>query len=189
METLFQKSLYTECERLKAQAINEVAHLDRAIFSNPALVGVVQKLTEQHRIDIAEFRGEVTAERRTEQRTIDDYGRRVTVPVKLYDVSIPFVGDPESFRIAPSRFGVPQRKATIGSNALTITIPDDDNADATIDNFKKTIEGNLQTARSEYAQMKAQLDQAVSAAAERRRQEIAAEDARDKSRSFRVKKN
>ena len=82
---------------------------------------------------------------------------------------------------------MPQRKATIGSNELTITIPDDDNADATIDNFKKTIEGNLQTARSEYAQMKAQLDQAVSAAAERRRQEIAAEDARDKSRSFRVK--
>jgi Skp family chaperone for outer membrane proteins len=56
----------------------------------------------------------------------------------------------------------------------------------TIENFKKTIEGNLQTARSEYAQMKAQLDQAVSAAAERRRQEIAAEDARDKARSFRV---
>jgi Skp family chaperone for outer membrane proteins len=108
------------------------------------------------------------------------------VPVKLYDVSIPFVGDPESFRIAPSRCGVPQRKATIGSNALTITIPDDDNADSTIDNFKKTIEGNLQTARSEYAQMKAQLDQTVSAAAERRRQEIVAEDARDKSRSFRV---
>ena len=93
METLFQKSLYTEYERLKAQAMSEVGNLDRAIFSNPALAGVVQKITERHRINIAEFRGEVTAERRIEQRTIDDYGRRVTVPVKLYDVSIPFVGD------------------------------------------------------------------------------------------------
>jgi hypothetical protein len=62
METLFQKSLYTECERLKAQAINEVESLDRAIFGNPALAGVVQKITERHRIDIAEFRGEVNGE-------------------------------------------------------------------------------------------------------------------------------
>jgi hypothetical protein len=186
METLFQKSLYTECERLKSRAIKEVEKLDRATFGNPALAGIVQKIADRHQIEIAEFRGEITAERRVEGRTVDDYSDLRNIDVKLLDVSIPFVGDPESFRIAPSRSAIPQRKAVIGSNALTITIPDDDNTEAAIDSFKKTIEGNLQTARSEYAQMKAQLDQAVSAAAERRRQEIAAEEARDKGRSFRV---
>jgi hypothetical protein len=186
MEALFQKSLYTECERLKALVVREVEKFDRALFGNPALAGIVQKIADKHQIKVAEFRGQVTAKRRVEERTIDDFGDRRVIDVKVLDVSIPFVGDPESFRIAPSRSGIPQRKAQIGSKALMITIPDDENADTTIDNFKKTIEGNLQTARTEFAQMKTQLDQAVSAAAERRRQEIAAEHARDKGRSFRV---
>jgi hypothetical protein len=186
MERLFQGSLYSEGEKAKSSAVKEVEKLNRAMFSNPALGGVLEKIAARHRINIAQFQGEVTAKSRTAERVTSDYGELRNVRVPLLDVSIPFVGDPETFRMAPSRCAMPSHTVEIGTNALMITIPDDASADAVVENFQKAVRGNLQTLTAEYEQMKSQLDQAVQAAASRRRSEIEAEDARDKGRSFRV---
>jgi hypothetical protein len=188
MERLFQGSLYAECEKAKSSAVKEVEKLNRSVFDNPALGGVLEKIAARHRINIAQLQGEVTAKSRTAERVTSDYGEFRNVRAPVLDVSIPFVGDPQTFRIAPSRCAIPPHSADIGSNTLTITIPDDAAADAAVENFQKVIRGNLQTLTTEYEQMKSQLDQAVQAAASRRRSEIEVEDARDKGRSFRVER-
>ena len=143
MERLFQKSLYAIFEQEKAQAVQEVDNLDRSILGNPALGGVLQKITAKHDLDVARFEGEITARRRTEdQRVSDGFGDPHLVKSTSLDISIPFVGDPESFRIMPSRCGVPDRQATIERNVLVITIPDDANAERVIEHFKGILSGN-----------------------------------------------
>lgn len=69
----------------------------------------------------------------------------------------------------PSRCGVPDRQATIERHALVITIPDDANAERTIEHFKSIVSGTLQTLRAEYGQMKPQIEQAIQAAVDRRK--------------------
>jgi hypothetical protein len=187
MERLFQKSLHAIFEHAKAQALQEVDNLDRPILGNPALGGVLQKITAKHDLDVARFEGEITARRRTEDRRVSDgFGDSQVVKSSSLDVSIPFVGDPESFRIMPSRCGVPDRQATIERNALIITIPDDADAERAIDHFKGIVNGNLQALRSEYEQMKPQIEQAIQAAVDRRKAQIGAQRELDKGRSFRV---
>lgn len=187
MERLFQKSLYAIFEHVKALAVQEVDGLDTSIFNNSALGGVLQKIAAKHDLDVARFEGEITARRRTEDRRVSDgFGDSHLAKSTFLDVSIPFVGDPESFRIMPSRCGVPDRQATIERHALVITIPDDANAERTIEHFNGVVSGNLQTLRAEYGQMKPQIEQAIQAAVERRKARVAAQQELDKGRSFRV---
>ena len=75
-------------------------------------------------------------------------------------------------------------RVTIGRDALTITVPDDDSADNKLAEFKKHVEHNLEILRTEYQRAKPQLEQAVQQIASQRRAQIEAEDARDKGRSF-----
>jgi hypothetical protein len=187
MGRLFQKSLYAIFEHVKALAVQEVDSLDRSIFNNPALGGVLQKIAAKRDLDVARFEGEITAMRRTEDQLVPDgFGDSHVVKSTLLDVRIPFVGDPETMRIMPSRCGVPDRQAIIERNALVITIPDDANAERTIEHFKGIVSGNLQTLRAEYEQMKPQIEQAIQAAVDRRKVRVAAQEQLDKGRSFRV---
>jgi hypothetical protein len=101
-------------------------------------------------------------------------------------VSIPFVGEADTFRYHPSRWTVPNNRVSIGSNALKVTVPDDENADRAIEQFKSFVDDNLNLLRAEYEQLKPQLEQAIQQAANRRKTQIDAENARDKTRSFRV---
>lgn len=187
MERLFQKSLYAIFEHVKALAVQEVESLDASIFNDPALGGVLQKIAAKHNLDVARFEGEIIAGRRTEDRRVSDgFGDFHVVKSTFLDVSIPFVGDPESFRIMPSRCGVPDRQATIDRNALVIKVPDDASAERTIEDFKGIVGGNLQTLRAECELMKPQIEQAVQVAVDRCKARIAAQQELDKGRSFRV---
>jgi hypothetical protein len=187
MERLFQKSLYAIFEHAKVLAVQEVDRLDRTILNNPALGGVLQKIAAKYDLDVARLEGEITARRRTEDRRVPDgFGDAHVGKSTALDVNIPFVGDPESFRIMPSRCGVPDRQATIERNTLVITIPDDANAERAIEHFKGIVNGNLQTMRAEYGQMRPQMEQAIQAAVDRRRTQIANQQELDKGRSFRV---
>ena len=77
-------------------------------------------------------------------------------------------------------------RATIGHGTLTISVIDNERADGEVQDFKKTVEGNLQTLRTEYERVKPQLEQTIQQAATQRKAQIDAEDGRDKGRSFRV---
>jgi hypothetical protein len=187
MEKLFEHSLYAVFELRKSLAIQDVENLDRFILRDPSLGGALQKIATKHELNVARFQGEITAKRRIEDRDVSDgFGGSHRVKAPWYDVSIPFVGDADSFRIAPSRCSIPDRHARITQNELMISVPDDASTDAAVEKFKSIVNGNLQTLQSELQQMKPQLEQAIQQAADRRRAELDAQDARDKSRSFRV---
>jgi hypothetical protein len=186
-EILFQKSFYQVWQLLVQAAVADVQKLDRKVFKDPSLGGILQSISEKYKIDVARFQGEMTAERRTEERQRQDgWGDYRMMKTTWLDISIPFVGEAETLRIGPSSMTLLDRRATIGRNTLTISVADDDRTGPVVQNFKQMVEGNLQTLRGEYERNKPQLEQAIQQAASQRQAQIEAEDARDKGRSFRV---
>jgi hypothetical protein len=187
MEVLFQKSFHQVWQQMLAQAAQDVQKLDRKLFSDPALAGHLVKIAAKYGVEVAQLDGEATAKRRSEEKERDDgWGGRHRVTITWLDVSIPFVGEAETFRVAPSSWSSPNNEVVIGANKLTISVIDDDRAETVVENFKKTVGGNLQTLRSEYERVKPELEQRIQQAANDRKAQIDAEDARDKARSFRV---
>jgi hypothetical protein len=148
---------------------------------------VLQGIVDKHKIEIAQLQGEVTAERRTEQRERqDNWGDVRTVTVTWLDLSIPFVGEAETLRVGPSNMLLLFDRIGIDRNSITLTVPDDEGAESKLADFKKNVEHNLEILRREYEAAKPHLERAVQQAADQRRAQIEAEDGRDKGRSFRV---
>lgn len=186
-ERLFQKSWHQVWTLMIREAVAEVDKLDRRAFSDPGLAGVIQKIEAKYTADIARFEGDVTAKRReTEREGRDGWGDHRVFKQKWLDLTIPFEGEAESFRIGPSRFTIPQHHAVIGKNALTISLPDDANADQALKSFTSVVTDNLNILRSEYGQVKHQLKEAIDQAVARRQAQIKAEQELDSGRSFRV---
>jgi hypothetical protein len=141
----------------------------------------------KYEIEVASFEGEMTAKRRTEEREGQDgWGDYRKIKTTWLDVSLPFVGEAETFRVGPSSMAVPNHRATIDQRAVTISVVDGEGAEGEVQDFKKLVEGNLETLRTEYERAKPQLEQAIQQAVTHRKAQIDAEDARDKGRSFRV---
>jgi len=187
MERLFEKSWHNVWTAMVRQAVADVDKLDRKAFSDPALAGKLQKIDEKHGADIARFEGEITAERRETQREgQDSWGDRRVFKQKWLDVKIPFKGEAETFRIAPSRSTIPQHRATINQNSLVISVPDDESADQAVQSFVQVAKGNLDTLRQEYEQVKHQMREAIDAAVARRQAQIKEESELDSKRTFRV---
>jgi hypothetical protein len=189
MDRLFAGSWYHGWNNIIRLAVVDVETLDRRLFSDPALGGTLQKIVEKYSIEIARLdQNAVTADPVEEERYLTEYGRRHPVKIKRLRVNIPFTGEAESLKIAPSNCVLPSHGAEIGRNALTITIADDDNADREVKTFCDQVQGNLDTLRREYERDRPQLEQAVSQAAERRKAQIAADNERDSKRSFTVRR-
>jgi hypothetical protein len=190
-QRLFAGSWYSAWSNAIQRAVSEVDGLDRRLFSDPALGGALQKIVEKYSVEIARLNTDptaISAESVEEQRVVDDYGERRRVTVKRLRVSIPFTGEAECLKIAPSRSSIPSHGAEIGANSLSILLADDDNADREVKTFCEQVQGNLDTLRQEYERDKPQLELAVSQAAERRKAQIAAENERDGKRSFTVRR-
>lgn len=186
-EVLFQKSFHAVWQHMLKQAAEDVQKLDRKLFNDPALGGHLQKIVAKYDVEVARFEGEATAKRRTEERQRQDgWGDYRMIKTTWLDVSIPFVGEAETFRVGPSSMTLLFKGATIGRNTLTISVVDNESADGEVQEFKKMVEGNLQTLRAEYERNRPQLEQTIQQAAAHRKAQIDAEDARDKGRSFRV---
>jgi hypothetical protein len=186
MEILFQRPFYAVWQSQMQSAIQDVKKLGRNQFKDPSLAGVLQGIVEKYKIDIARLEGEPEGKRRNEEQRVRDYGLTRTIQTSWLDISVPFVGEAETFRIGASSRLLIQEQVNIGRNALTIRVPDDDNAETRLAQFKKHVEHNLEILLREYETAKPQLEQAVQQAANQRKAQIEAEDTRDKGRSFRV---
>ncbi|TQF41146.1 hypothetical protein UNPF46_08470 [Bradyrhizobium sp. UNPF46] len=186
-EKLFEKSFQAVWQHMLQQATADVQRLDRKLFNDPSLGGHLQKIAAKYEVEVARFEGEATAKRRTENRQGQDgWGESRMIKTTWLDVSLPFVGEAETFRVGPSSMTLLFKRATIGRNTLTISVLDNDGADGEVQEFKKMVEGNLQGLRAEYERSKPQMEQTIQQAATHRKAQIDAEDARDKGRSFRV---
>jgi hypothetical protein len=188
MRNLYKFSLYEKFQEAVRQAVQEVEMLDRRAFANPALAGDLQRIAEKYNLEVGHIHKEnVKASRRhIEHESEDVWGDRRKFRQTWLDVEIPFSGNKEAFLLSPSFVSHPSCDAEIGSSSLVISIPDDDRADNAVQSFIGTISNNLELLRTEYGQMKPQLIHAASRAAERRKQQIDAEAARDQTRSFKI---
>lgn len=187
-ERLFAGSWHAAWQDTLRRAADDVLKLDRKLFSDPALGGHLKKIADKYSVEIARIiKDGIRAKRReTERDIIDGWGERRRVKQTWLDVTIPFSGEAESFKIAPSRPIIPSNHSTIGANALTLTIPDDESAQGTVDTFVAQISQNLDALRAEYEQSKGQLEQIIQNTANQRKQQIEAERARDQKLNFPV---
>jgi hypothetical protein len=188
-DRLFAGSWHAAWNDMVQRAVSEVDGLDRRVFTDPALGGALYQILEKYSVKIARLNtGAITADSIEDERYVNDYGDRRVVKIKRLRVSIPFTGEAESLKIAPSRSTIPSHGADINNGVLVITIADDDNADREVKTFCDQVQGNLDVLRQEYERDKPQLEQAVSQAVERRKAQIAAENERDSKRSFTVRR-
>ncbi|MHB8270243.1 hypothetical protein [Bradyrhizobium sp.] len=145
MERLHQKSWSMLWQHMLKQAVDDVGKLDRRIFSDPALGGTLQKIADKYSVEVATIQPGASANRRVvEKEGNDGWGGRANFKQTWLDVSIPFTGEAESFRVSPSRCSIPSQQARIGQNELTISVIDDDNADAQVKSFIDAVTGNLE---------------------------------------------
>jgi hypothetical protein len=188
-ERLFQGFWHSAWTHAIQKAVEDVDGLDRKIFSDPALAGHLQRIAEKYSFDVARIKKEgIQATRRETARAgRDAWGDQRVFKQTWLDVTIPFTGEAESFKIAPSRSLIPSHGASIGRDALTLTIPDDERAQSEVDTFVSQVSQNLDGLRAEYEQSKPQLQQAINSAADRRKAQIDAERERDKKLSFPVR--
>jgi hypothetical protein len=185
---LFFASWHGTWTSVLQKAAADVEKLDRKAFSDPSLGGLLNKIAQKYSFDIAAINKEgIAASRRELERYHNDYGERRAVKYSVLEVTIPFSGEAESFKIMPSSSVIPNHTAELREGSLLLTIPDDANADATVLNFVSQLNHNLAALRKDYEQAKPQLEQAISAAAERRKQTIQKEQERDKKLSFPVR--
>src|SRR5512135_2377094 len=73
------------------------------------------------------------------------------------------------------------KRVTIGRDALTISVLDDERAKTEVQRFKGMVERNLQTLRAEYERNKPQLEQTIQQAAAQRKAQIDGLQVRDAS--------
>lgn len=184
---LFQGSFIGRWQNVLRSAANDVKNLGREILSDPSLGGQLQKIAEKYSFDVARInKDEITATAREEEIRRHDYGRDHLAKRTMLDVSIPFSGDPESFQAAPSSCAVIMHRVEVGHDSLTLTIPDDQNAQREVDTAVSQLNQNLDTLRAEYERAKPQLEQTIQQAAQARKSQIASEAERDKGRTFKI---
>lgn len=167
-------------------AADDVEKLDRKAFSDPSLAGQLEKIAQKYEVDIARLEGEVTAWRREAEREISDYGDRRRIKQIWLDISIPFKGEAECFRVHPSSYSYPPFDAEISNSALKISLLDDANADQQVKNFMTVVSKNLEALKADYERGKPELRQTIERVAAARTAKINDENARDSTRSFRV---
>lgn len=185
---VFQGHMHQWVERAQASAVNEVNRLDRKLFADPALDGHLQKIAEKYALDVARLNvSGIEATRKEVEAHVRDFGEMRIVKRKVLEVMIPFNGDEESLKLAPSRSTIISNAVEIRRNALTVTVGDDDNAQREVDTFVSQVNQNIDTLRTESAQAKTQLLEMLRQVAQARKEQIEKEDSRDKKFSFPVR--
>jgi hypothetical protein len=185
---LFEGSWHARSDDAIRKAVAQVERLDREIFADPSLAGALQKIAENQFLDVATInRNGISGERHdVERKGRDAWGEERVFRESVLSVRIPFTGDQDSFKFAPSRSSIVYADS-VEKNALVLTVPDDATSQNKVDTFVSQVQQNLDVLRAEYEQFKPQLQQAINAAVERRKQKIAAERARDSNLNFPVR--
>ena len=189
-EALFRVPFYSAWQQTTQNAVAEVNKLDRRVFSDPALGAILQEIVEKCSLEVAQLnkQGIEGHARQQQAQANDGWGGVQTVAQGWIDVTIPFTGDADSFRVAPSRSAIPSHAIEIRNQQLVLSLLDDNSAEQTVQTLCTQISQNLDVLRTEYEQARPQLEQAVHQAADRRKAQIAAEGERDKTFSFPIRR-
>lgn len=185
---IFEQSFSAVWHSLLQKIVNEVQHIDRALFVSDSLEEHLKGIEDKYYIDIAHLdANNITGQRKEVERTgSDPWGDVSTTRTTVFEISIPILGDPQTIRFSPSRCTIPNQRSEIRGSSLCLTVADDANTDRNVQEFTRIVSDNLNALRAEYDQVRPQLGQTIKTAALSRKSQIEAEIARDKTRSFKI---
>ncbi|MGX9117890.1 hypothetical protein ACWTU6_14585 [Mesorhizobium sp. BHbsci] len=190
-EHLFQgPSWHQEFEARVRKAIDTVARMPRDEVSNPASAGILDELARSFRFDVPTLLVDQKSGNRREERRVteDGWGERVNHSFPIMDITIPFSGDPDGFRLHPSHSPHGLR-ATIRSGSIVLSLPDDDRVQSAVDSFEGRVSQTLDLLRREVATSEPLLATAIENAFQQRHKEVEEQSRRDGNLSFRSGKS
>jgi hypothetical protein len=186
VDRMFYLPVYAALTNVATQAFDDVRALNREIFCGPHLEEHLQKIARKYEFEVATIDvGGITGKRRQEKRRAQDgWGERVSIEQMWIDVTIPFSGDPDSFKIMPSQAVIPTKAASIGIKTLTLSVLDNDRTQSEVNLFVAQIKQNLDCLRVDLSGLKSRIGQTIKDEAERRKRQIDTENDRAKKLSF-----
>jgi len=184
-ERLFAGSYHTVHDHLLRSAIERVRALPDVELLSPGLGGTLNKIADDAQFHVATLRAkDAHGTRRKEMRKRRDYGQTIDVEVSFIEVSIPFSGDPQSLKFAPSQSTMIDLPTEIRNGTLVIHLPDGDNFDRDLDSFVSLVQGNLDRLTKEAAGLRDMIRSQIGAFADQRIAEAKARKDRDSKRGI-----
>jgi hypothetical protein len=184
-DQLFAGSVYDLRQSALQQAIERTKKISPTELLAPSLAGTLDKIASEFTLAIAKLKpDEIKGTRRKRISRRNDYGQMIDVEISVIDVTIPFDGDPESFKFAPSHSNIIDDAVEIHAAGLQISLPDDDNLDKMVKRFVAMVQENLDGLSKELSGLKEQVRNQIEVVANSRVEQIKKENERDKGRSF-----
>ncbi|MGH7489491.1 MAG: hypothetical protein ACREMY_28405, partial [bacterium] len=107
-------------EARKKATYEEINNLDAARILNTTVDTLCKYYDEKNAIEVPVLdRSQVVIDHREVVRKIKDYGRNITVTATEIDVSVPFEGASDAFRIQPSMYTMDPPAGLIAGGQLT----------------------------------------------------------------------
>ncbi|MER9615592.1 hypothetical protein [Mesorhizobium sp. M0207] len=188
-EHLFHKVSWHQVATVRArQAVQIINQMSRADILDPNIAKTLDGLAAKQVLVVPELVvSAIDGARREESREDSDgWGGRFMRSVAFMDVTIPFRGDEDGFRVTPSHSPLGLR-AEIRHDSLLLTLPDDGQVQAGVDRFVERVSGALDSLRKEVEAWQPQFRQAVQSAFQTRREEIEEQSKRDGALKFPVR--
>jgi hypothetical protein len=110
-------------EASKAAIHDEIETLDADRLLNTSLDTAAQYFIDKNAIEVPVLdRAQVVIDSREVSRTINDWGRQITVTATEIEVSVPFHGAKDAFGIQPSMHPLSPPRALVASGVLLFTV-------------------------------------------------------------------
>lgn len=102
---------------------DEISSLDGDRILNTSVDTLCKYFEDNNAIEVPVLdRSQVVIDHREVARQINDYGRNITVTTTEIEVTVPFEGASDAFRIQPSMHTLGPPNATVASNVLTFSV-------------------------------------------------------------------
>jgi hypothetical protein len=164
-------------EARKKATYEEINGLDAARILNTTVDTLCKYYEEKNAIEVPVLdRSQVVIDHREVVRRVNDYGRDITVTAIEIEVSVPFEGASDAFRIRPSMYTMDPPYGLIAGDQLTFVVDahgrDDQQVRREIERTLEQIEQQLCNLRANVAEFQKELPPLVRDWIERRRNKL-----------------
>lgn len=179
-------------EARKKATFDEINALDAARVLNTTVDTLCRYYEDKNAIEVPVLdRSQVVIDHREVARRINDYGRNITVTSTEIEVSVPFTGASDAFRIQPSMYTMNPPDGLIAGGQLTFVVDtygrDEQQVKREIERTLDQIEQQLGNLRANLAEFQKELPPLVRDWIERRRSKLLADQNLVSSLGYKLK--